>query len=160
ARRLLFEPALPGPVVALGVLLLTALFASVVAAPILQRRGPAHVARLLAWPAFVWLGVGFLLLVALAASDLFWWALGGPVLAAGRGAPVADVELAALRAAGVVGLVGLASASAMLSAARGPRLRHVEVELRRGAPALDGFRNVQITDLHIGPILRRRFLAS
>jgi uncharacterized protein len=160
ANRLLLEPELPGPVVALGSALLVALFASVVAAPIVQRRGSPRLARVLAWPAFLWLGVGFLLLVALAASDLFWWALGGPVLAAGRGEPLPEVELARLRGLGVLGVVGLGTAVGMLSAARGPRLRRVEVRLRRAAPALDGFRIVQITDLHIGPILRRTFLAS
>ncbi len=160
ANRLLLEPALPGAAVVAGSALLVALFACVVAAPIAQRRGSARLARVLAWPAFLWLGVGFLLLVTLAASDLFWWALGEPVLAAGRGAPLPEVELARLRALGVLGLVGLGTAVGLLSAAAGPRLRRVEVRLRRAAPELDGFRIVQITDLHIGPILRRAFLAS
>ena len=160
ANRLLVEPELPGAAVAGGVVLLVGLFASVVAAPIVQRRGSPRLARVLAWPAFLWLGVGFLLLVALAASDLFWWALGGPVLAAGRGAPVPEVEFARLRAGGVLAVVGLGTAIGMVSAALGPRLRRVEVHLRRAAPALDGFRIVQITDLHIGPILRRGFLSS
>lgn len=160
ANRLLLEPALPGAAVAAGGLLLAALFACVVAAPIAQRRGSPRLARVLAWPAFLWLGVGFLLLVTLAASDLFWWALGEPVLAAGRRGPVPEVELARLRALGVLGLVGLGTAIGLLSAAAGPRLRRVEVRLRRAAPELDGFRIVQITDLHIGPILRRGFLAS
>ena len=160
ARRLLFQPEVATGVATAGVALLAALFVCVVAAPIVQRRGSPLLARALAWPAYLWLGIGFLTLVALAASDLFWWALGAPVLAAGRGTPVADVEFASLRAAGVIALVGLGSASAMLSAARGPGLRRVEVELRHAAPALDGFRIVQITDLHIGPILRRGFLAS
>lgn len=46
----------------------------------------------------------------------------------------------------------------MLASLRGPRLRRVDVPIENLAPALEGLRIVQITDLHIGPTLGRRYV--
>jgi predicted MPP superfamily phosphohydrolase len=46
------------------------------------------------------------------------------------------------------------------SSARGPLLTRIEMELPRWPRALDGFRIAQISDVHIGPILDRRFAAT
>jgi predicted MPP superfamily phosphohydrolase len=87
------------------------------------------------------------------------------VLSAGRdGLLLLTAALAALasvhdvlRDAGVtwvlVGSVAALGAGA-LAALRGPHVRHVDIPVEELAPDLDGFRIVQISDLHIGPTIR------
>jgi hypothetical protein len=128
------------------------LAASLVAAPLAERLLPPAVSRWLAWPAALWMGVAFLLLVALAATDAV------SVLMAASGG--VEGPPARLRAALVVGGVGLASALALRSALRPPALNRVEISLPRWPLERDGYRIVQISDVHIGPILDRRFAAD
>jgi uncharacterized protein len=45
-----------------------------------------------------------------------------------------------------------------VQAARGPRVYRVEIPIANLPPAFDGFRIVQLTDVHLGPTLGRRFL--
>jgi len=156
AQRLVLEPGLAPPWrgVLLGVV--AGLGASLVLQP-LAERGPApRLARLLAWPAAVWMGLVFLLLVLLGVSDAALWLLGSAALAA-SGAADAEASAAGARAAGVVAIALVAAAWGLRSALRPPQLRRVEIALARWPKALDGFRIVQISDVHIGPLLGRRF---
>lgn len=149
AQRLVFDPQLP-PALERGLLLIMGvLAASIFAEPLAQRLAPLPVARAVAWPAAIWLGVAFLLLVALGVSELVT-----SLLAAAGGDPVVASRA---RALGVVGLAGGAAALGMRSALAPPRLNRVEVPLPRWPHARDGYRIVQISDIHIGPILDRRF---
>jgi predicted MPP superfamily phosphohydrolase len=52
----------------------------------------------------------------------------------------------------------MALAAGMLVALRGPRVRHVDIPIQDLAPGLDGLRIVQISDLHVGPIIGRRYI--
>ena len=52
----------------------------------------------------------------------------------------------------------VALAAGLLAALRGPRVREVEIPIENLAPALEGLRIVQITDLHIGPTIRARYV--
>ena len=61
------------------------------------------------------------------------------------------------RAALVGSAVLLLAGIAHREARRGPRDVRVEIELARWPRALDGYRIVQISDIHIGPTLDRRF---
>lgn len=45
-----------------------------------------------------------------------------------------------------------------LVALRGPRVREVDIHIPGLAPGLDGFRIAQISDLHVGPIIGRRYV--
>jgi len=149
AQRLVLDPELPAPVERALLLGLWLLGASILAEPLAERLLPRAFSRWLAWPAALWMGVAFLLLVALGASELvagLLGAAGGSELGVARG-----------RALAVVGLVGLTSALALRSALSPPRTHRVEVRLARWPAARDGYRIVQISDLHIGPILDRRF---
>ncbi len=149
AQRLIFDPALP-PALETGLLVLMALCAaSIFAEPIAQRTAPLAVSRAIAWPAAVWMGVAFLLLVGLGASELVMGLLG----AAGGD----EVGAARLRAFTVAGVAGLAAAAGMRGALAPPAVNRVDVPLPRWPAARDGYRIVQITDIHIGPILDRRF---
>jgi predicted MPP superfamily phosphohydrolase len=64
------------------------------------------------------------------------------------------------RAGSVLGGALLLSAVALRSGLAPPELRRVSLEIERWPRALDGYRIVQITDIHIGPLLDRRFAAK
>jgi predicted MPP superfamily phosphohydrolase len=155
AHRLALAPAWPpGARAAVLGALGVGFFALLTQAFVRRRSGRALTG--LAWTAYTWMGLAFLLLVTTAASDL---ALGLLGIAAPAGAT--DGTAVARGQALVVGAVGLSLAGAALR--RGlapPELRRVEVPLARWPRALDGFRIVQLSDVHLGPLLDRRFAAS
>ena len=150
AERLVLEPGLAPPLrtIVLGVLALLAL--ALVAQPIAGRLLPPRVVRPLGWVAAVWMGCAFYLLILLFATDALALVLGAFVAAGPQ--PAARV-----RAVLVLALAGGASAAALRGAWRGPALRRVEVRLPRWPAGLDGFRIVQVSDVHLGPVLDRRF---
>jgi len=97
------------------------------------------------WIGYTTLGFSSILLVLVLAADLTFvrlWAISGEVLSP------ALIGCAALLTA--VGLWG----------ARRPRVVRVAVPIS-GLPAdLEGFRIVQLSDLHVGPTIRRRFVQT
>jgi uncharacterized protein len=155
AEQLVIAPSLAAPwrgaalaVIALGGALL-------VLQPIAERALPRALSRWLAWPAALWMGFAFLLLVLSLASQLVR-ALMGAAFADAGGASLTGARVWA----GMVAGLGLAAGvKGVRTALGGPVLERVELRLRHWPQALDGFRIVQISDLHIGPILDRRFAA-
>jgi len=156
ARRLVLEPGLPEPWSTLLCGAIAVLGVGMILQPALGRLFPPDKIRLAAWPPLVWMGVFFLSFCLLAFSDGLLWLLG-----AGFGPDVeADPRAwARLRAGGVAGLTATAVALGLPGALRVPGVKRVQVPLARWPAALDGFRIVQISDIHIGPILGRRFAA-
>ena len=158
AQRLVFDPGLAQPWRGLALGAIAGLGASLVLQPIGERwLGPPR-ARLIAWPASLWMGFSFLLLLGLLASDVALWLAGG-VAAAAEGLPGSGAG-AGLRAAAVTLLALLAGLAGLRSGLAPPRLRRVEIELPRWPVDRDGYRIVQISDIHIGPILGRAFAAE
>jgi predicted MPP superfamily phosphohydrolase len=94
------------------------------------------------------MGAFGLLLTAFAVTDLgLWlWARGGAV----------DAVVLQARALGVVSVVGPALAWGF-AVARRPAVKRVEVPIAGLPKALDGFTLVQLSDVHIGETLDRRF---
>jgi uncharacterized protein len=158
ALRLVSEPGLASPWRQLALAVIAAGGASLVAQPFGERLLRPPASRWIAWPASLWMGLSFLLLVSLLASDAVLWVAGAPARAA-SGAPGACGSAAGLRAAGVTALALGAAGVGLREAFRPPRLRRLRVEIARWPRALDGFRIVQISDLHVGPILGRAFAA-
>ncbi len=158
AQRLLEGPDLPQPWRGLGRALIAGLALCVVAEPAAQRWLPRRLARGIAWPASLWMGTAFLLFVSLLAADALFALAGGAAWAAGFG-PARGEALARGRALFALALAGAAAALALRGGLRAPALRRVELRLPRWPRALDGFRVAQISDLHIGPLLGRDFLA-
>jgi predicted MPP superfamily phosphohydrolase len=154
ANRLVLDAAWHEPWRTAGLALVWAGFASLLLQPVGERLLPQPWSRAIAWPASLWMGFAFLLLVTTAASDAALWAAGSPALAdaggEGNGA-------ARARALAVIGLAALAGAVGLRTALRPPAVKRVEIALARWPRALDGFRIVQISDLHVGPILGRAF---
>jgi predicted MPP superfamily phosphohydrolase len=157
--RLVRDTRLPARARALATSVLTALAAGMPLAIFLGRRAPA-LGRLLGWPAFVWMGLMFLLLLTLALADL------GRFVAwlsrRARDAPPLDSERRVVTARLVAGAVTAASgslAAVAVRAARGPiAVKRVEIALGRLPRAHDGLRIVQVTDLHVGSTIGRTFV--
>jgi len=156
ARRLVLEPGLPDPWRTLLLAAIAVLGVGMLLQPALERFFPPHRIRALALPPLLWMGVFFLSFVLLLFSDGVLWLLG-----AGFGPDVeADPRSwARLQAGGVALLTALGVGLGLPGALRVPSVKRVSVPLARWPAALDGFRIVQITDIHIGPILDRRFAA-
>jgi len=124
--------------------------------PLSERTMPPQVGRWIAWPASLWMGAAFSLLIGFLATDLLRALMG----AAFPGADEASVAAARWQALLVVGLAAGAVSRGWWEVRRGPALTRREIHLARWPAALDGFRIVQISDVHIGPILDRRFAAA
>ena len=161
AQRLVADAALPAGLHGVLMTAIVVAAATLVLQPIGERLLRPPWSRAIAWPASLWMGLFFYLFLLVAFTDLVLF-LGGLVspkeLHAATGTPEPPTSTAErVRSAGVV-IVALAFVAAGIRVARrGPRLEHVEVEIPRWPAALDGFRIVQISDIHIGPILGRPF---
>jgi predicted MPP superfamily phosphohydrolase len=118
--------------------------------PVAERFYRPPALRWLSWIPLVWMGVLWLTVVGLGITDGLLWLLGaGPAEGAAR-----------IRAIGVIGAVAAATTIGLRAALAIPAVRRVEVEIERWPQSLDGFRIVQLSDIHIGPILQREFAES
>jgi hypothetical protein len=156
-QRLLWDPGVPEPWAGAAAAVVTLLGVGMVLEPALDRALPHRVARALAWPALLWMGVLFVTLNLTLASDALVWLLGA---AFAPGEPADPRGAAQLRAAGVAALAAAATAVGLRGALRPPAVRRVEIRLARWPAALSGFRIAQVSDLHLGPLRGRRFAAE
>ncbi len=156
AKRLILDPGLHEPWRSAGLLLLLMLAISLVLQPIGERKLRPPTSRWISWPASIWMGVAFLVLMQLLVSDAVLAVVGGVAKAAGVDSG-SESSIAALRAVAVVAVSLVAAAIGLRNGLRPPMLERVKILLERWPAALDGFRIVQITDIHIGPLLDRRF---
>lgn len=154
AERLVWAPALPAPWRGAALLVLVLGAASLLLQPIAERTLPRRAGRWVAWPASLWMGAAFFLLVAGLVSEGLGALMGAvsPGVAAPRTAARAQALL-------IVGLAVVALWRGARELRDGPRLTRLTVRIARWPAALDGLRIVQLSDLHIGPILDRRFAA-
>jgi hypothetical protein len=151
ARRLVLDPGLPGPARTGLLVLLVLLFASLFAAPFAERRLAPPWRRRVCLVPYAWLGILWIALVVVGASDGLLWLMGAAA------DPASAPLVAGARAAAAAAVIAAASAAGLRSALAPPRVRRVEVRLPRWPRALDGLRIVQISDLHVGPLLGRSF---
>jgi predicted MPP superfamily phosphohydrolase len=156
AARLVWAPALPAPWRGLALAVLLAGALSLLLQPIGERTLPRRLGRWIAWPASLWMGTAFFLLVGALVSD----GLGVLMGAVTPGGAAPGPSAARLQAAVIVGLTITALWRGLRERRAGPQLTHLTVRIPNWPAALDGFRLVQISDLHIGPILDRRFAAE
>jgi predicted MPP superfamily phosphohydrolase len=146
AARLVAGIALPAPWSWLGYAAVWGLCALLFVHPTAERTIGPRAGRILAWPAHLWLGTCLYLLIGLGVSDVVMLVAGSSGLDAERN-----------RALAVLGFASATMLIGMASALRVPAVRRVEVDLPDLPQALDGYRIVQISDVHIGSILRRGF---
>jgi uncharacterized protein len=153
ASRLVVDLALPSAAQTGGLLGLVFLAAMLVTGAFAQRTAHPAVARGLAVPAFVWLGLVWLLLSQLVVTDLAAWLAS----LTGLYRPTDAVEFARWRAAAVAVVAVVLAAWGMFRALGGPRVRRREVRVPGWPSSLDGYRLVHISDLHLGPMLGEGF---
>jgi hypothetical protein len=153
-QRLVLDPHLVAPWSTLVIGVIIGLAALLFIYPFMERRfglGPAA-SRVLGWPAYLWLGTCFYLLLALGLSDLLLAILG-----------IFGIERepwAAARALCVAVVVATVVVFGVWTALRGPVVKRVELTLAGWPAGLDGYRIVQISDVHIGSLLGRRFASK
>lgn len=159
-------PALPG-LVAPGLLALW-LLASLVFIPLsfFGRRASGPVADRLSWAGMLALGVFSLLGVSTLLRDgvlLAAWALGQvPAVQAASGAAAGALSggltLQAASAWAVLGFSGLGTLAGVVGARRRAPVRRVDIAVDGLPPALHGFTVAQITDVHVGPTVKRAYV--
>lgn len=159
--RLVRAPGWPQPWYGLATALIVVMSILVPAALPLARMLPRQWATPLATVAFVWMGFGFILVVATFATDMASW-LGLGTFRLAKGAPIdpSRRELLARGTAGVSSLVAIGLGGLAFHNASSPKLKKVAVDLPRLPASLTGFRIVQLSDVHVGPTIGRDFIRS
>lgn len=148
AKRLVLDPGFEG---GLGAGLLAAIVVLGVGSilqPGLERVLSAPWFRILSWPFLVWMG-------------FFWIGFNTLWITDGLGALAGLVGLGpidpVLRATGLWLLISALVVWGLHGGLGPPRLERVEHNLARWPASLAGLRIVQISDIHIGPVLNHRF---
>jgi len=136
---------------------LLAVSAALVPLALRRRRGkrtPAQVRRsdLLAWVSLTLMGLFSSLFVLTLMRDAVELVL---LLAGLVGLPRVPAHWFDLSAAGVVVLALLVTLIGLFNARRRPRVKIVDVPLKDLPAALNGFKIAQISDMHIGPTIKR-----
>lgn len=138
-----------------GAVALAALFALMLAAaaPVLWRR---RTRPALVWAGYIAMGFFSSLFVLTLLRDVLLLAatLAAPLVGASWPTP-AFVRTSALA---VPALAALATLLGFFNARRRPSVRRVQVPVQGLPPALHGFSIVQISDLHVGPTIRKGFV--
>src|SRR5262245_3697239 len=149
-------PGLPAPAKIAYAIALLGLFALLVATAraMFSRR---QASRVLIWSGFTALGFFSSLLVLTLLRDAFWLFAVAARLAGWELLPEGFVRTTA------VALPALALAASLvgfINARRLPAVREIEVPINGLDAALDGFSIAQISDLHVGPTIRRGFVQA
>ncbi|MEA2748789.1 MAG: uncharacterized protein QOI41_2932 [Myxococcales bacterium] len=154
--RLVRDAALPSPwgsIATVAVVLLFVLLMSVfIAVRALSRRTAAP----FTWIAYTWLGALFFLVISLGVSDLV-----KVIAVRDRGGPEDPERRQALARifGGAAALVGIGASAVGLASALSPvAVRRVRVAIDRLAKSQEGYRIVQISDVHVGPTIGREFI--
>jgi len=143
--RFVHAPHWPAPWTAIATIALVVLAPSLPVAAIVMRRLQREVARPWMTLAYLWFGLAVYLLLAAAITNL-----------------VVAVTPVGPRAAAVAGIAAAVAVVAygLVRVRRGPHVKRVRVPLVDLPVAAAGFTIVQLTDVHIGPSLRRAFAAK
>ena len=158
--RLVRDPHLPPLAARLLTLAIVALGVSLPLALIASRLFPAAAVRPAMWVAFIWMGMGFLFVAFLGFADA--GVLAASLVRRFFGAPIDPAKrvfLARTLAAGVGGAVAGLSAVGIRSALGEVQIKELDVFLRGLPRELAGFKLVQISDVHVGPLLRKDWVA-
>ena len=159
--RLVRDVALPTPWFRLLTAVMAVLFLSIPATFYLGRVLPPDRGAVLLTLSYTWLGVLFLLLMLVAATDLAQFAVRLLRQLGETQPPVSPerrVALARLVGGGVALAASGATSAALVVARRAATIREVRVALKGLPTPLRGTTIVQLSDLHVGPTLRREFV--
>lgn len=160
AARLVLGPDLPGLPKTLLLVLLAFLALCIPLRIVGYRMLPPQVVRILTWPTYVWLGLCFVIITLLAATDGLL-ALANVFLRTHlEPATLIRLNAPATQALVVSGIATVVTALGTYSALGAPAVKRVSVKLKNWPRTLEGFRLVQLSDVHLGPILGADFAAS
>lgn len=164
-RRLIRDPKLPKRWAYAFTLALCALLVTIPVTMILIRQVPRETLAPLAFTAFLWLGMLSTLFWVLSGSDLARLLYRRIQGAVGKGAgDPPDPERRTTLSRIFAGSVALGGASlggvAIRNALDGFSVVKVEVTLDRLPQEFDGFRIVQLSDVHVGPTIGRDFVVK
>ena len=152
--RLVRDTELTQPWFSLATLLIAVLCVGVPTAMLTTRRRSKPTSRALMATNYMWMGIFFITLCLLGAVDALHGALWlGQKMRLVPDLASTPLAVRRLSAECVVLSAGLASLFALRSALGGPVVKNVPVRLRRWPRGLDGLRVVQISDLHVAPLL-------
>lgn len=148
----------------LGALGLAGLALLAVGGRLVSRVLPARVAPALGEFGWLWFGVASYLFLTL----LLAWGLTGLVRLRERRrstppAPVSQERrefLARVGAGGALLATGGLSTYGVWRAYEKPEVTHLTVKLPRLPRTLDGYRLVQVSDIHVGPLIQQRFMSA
>jgi predicted MPP superfamily phosphohydrolase len=152
-KGFVLDPGLPEPWRVVGVAFVPSAFVGMFVQLALERSLRPPWLRIVSWPFALWMGVFWLGFVALLFTDAAFSLMGAA-------ASASPLDLSRGRALAAGALVVLGGSVALHGGLRVPRAKRIEVTLANWPSALDGFRIVQISDIHIGPILGRGFAAQ
>lgn len=132
---------------------------------IVSRTVERGLAKPIATAAFVWMGTAFILCSVVLLVEVLRVLLVGVMVAyaklgqGGEAPELARREVLARGAALGAGVVGAVTSGLALRSGLGEvEVREVEVKLARLPPALSGLTVVQLSDVHVGPLIGERFM--
>jgi predicted MPP superfamily phosphohydrolase len=139
---------------------LVGLALSLPATMVLLRKLPPGWVKVLAWPAFVWMGLMFLAFVLVLAGDLLraLILLGVRVGSAEGLDPQRRLLLSRVLGGGAGAVAGVLGGYAVYRARVRLDVTHVEVPLARLPASAEGMTIVQLTDMHVGGTISRAFV--
>jgi predicted MPP superfamily phosphohydrolase len=163
-RRIVAGPELPAPWASVARAALIGLAVSIPLSFFATRLLGPHAATYLVLPIYVWMGVMTLFLFALLGLDLLRLLLWLPTRLSGHAellqSPERRLFLARLVAWTAGGLVLPAAGVALARGMGMPIVKPLQVRLRGLPREFDGFTIAQLTDLHLGPVRSRAWLAE
>lgn len=165
--RLVRDPGWPARVRLVLTILTITLAVGLPAGMIASRTLPRSSAELIATGTFTWMGAMFILLMIVAGGDLIRALVLGVAAAyaklSGSGDPIdpARRELIARGFAAASGVAALgATGVAVRSGLADVTIPEVPVKLERLPPQLSGLTVVQMSDIHVGPLIGQRFVRT
>lgn len=160
--RLVRSPGWPAPWTTVGTVVFVAMTVLLPLAMPLMRSLPRQWASPLAAVVFTWMGFGFLLVLTTLVTDLLHFAgLGWDRLFARNALDPQRREVLLRGAAGLASIsaVGLSGIGLKNGLGR-VRIPEVKVPLPRLPAPLSGYTLVQLTDVHVGPLIGRDFIET
>jgi predicted MPP superfamily phosphohydrolase len=118
---------------------------------------PREAAAALGWIIYPWMGFLLLLLVVMIATDISWLLLNATT---SQRLADPDKRIFLKKAFGfaALGVTGLVGGFSLWNGLRAVAVKPLSITLSRLPKSMDGLRVVQITDLHIGPLIGEEWL--